>query len=452
MNAVAFLIPVLDKWLWYAPLHGAAALLNGSAARSMQAGAKKRLPRELDELYQMVQTPTDALPRPLDGELIPSTLGIIPTRGCNMQCVYCNFAGSSARDAAMSPEIATAAVDWAVKARAEAGEQLLHVQFFGGEPFVAQDVVELVVERAREGAARRGMTTYFDASTNGLFSDSMCRYIGDHFDAIVLSLDGPPEYQDRYRPLAKGRASSRIVQRNAHSLSDMSLELCLRLCVTQESVRDMTGIVRWMVETFKPATINFESLTASDLAMRSGLAPPDPFEFAVRADEAFTIAEAAGVKAVYAATESAAPRLSLCPVGKDAVIVSPDGRLSACYLMPEEWQSQGLDLDIGVVDPKRGVTFDFEKLAKVRRLPAEKSRCAQCFCQYNCAGGCHVNLARQHGDYPDYCIQTRLIMTSRLLHTLGFDELCSRLLRDRTSMERLARCPSDVVNTDVAAG
>lgn len=452
MKAVAFLIPVLEKWLWYAPLHGATALLNGSAARCMQAGAKKGLPDELEALCEMTRTPTDTTPRPMEGNLIPSTLGIIPTRGCNMQCVYCSFGGSSARYTAMPSEIATAAVDWAVEARAGVGEQTLHVQFFGGEPFFAQDVVELVVQRARERASQRAMNTYFDASTNGVFNERQCSFIGDNFDAIVLSLDGPPEYQDRYRPLREGRASSTIVQRNARALSEMPLELCLRMCITEESVQHMTDNARWMIETFKPSTINFETLTASGLATRSGLAPPDPFEFAVQTEGVFALAEAAGINAVYAATETGAPRLSMCPVGRDTVIVSPDGRLSACYLMPDDWRQQGLDLDIGTIDPAQGVCISSEHLARVRRLPAGKRRCARCFCQYNCAGGCHVNLAGHHGDYPDYCIQTRLITANRLLRKLGFDGLCDRLLQDRGAMGKLARHPSDVLNTEATGG
>jgi uncharacterized protein len=447
VKPVSFLIPVLDQWLWYAPLHGAVALINGSAARCLREDQGQNLPAALAELRALSESPTNTLPNPLSGDLVPSTLGIIPTRGCNMRCLYCNFGAAPVKEDNMRTEIAVAAVDWAAQKRAEAGETSLHIQFFGGEPFVAPSVIEIVVERARQQAAEYGLQPYFDASTNGLFSERLCHFIGDHFDAIVLSLDGPPEYQDRYRPLPGGRASSAIVQHNAHALSKLPLELCLRLCVTDESVVRLGDIARWMIETFQPAAINFEPLTASDQARRGGIEPPDPYVFARAADEAFAIAEAAGVQAIYAATETGTPRLSLCPVGRDVVIVSPDGRLSACYLQPEEWRRKGLDLDIGTLDTVRGANLVPAAVHRVRWLAAEKDRCARCFCQYTCAGGCHVNLVEVGRHYPDYCLQTRVITATRLLRDLGQDELRSELLADRLAMHRLATNPDDVLNT-----
>lgn len=448
MTRTAFLLPVLDKWLWYAPLHGVAALLNRSAARLLREPRNSNLPGELGKLCDLIRTVPDSPPRPVEGELIPAFLGIIPTRGCNMSCVYCNFGGSAAKKAFMPPELATAAIDWAAGQRAKAGESTFHVQFFGGEPFIAQDLVEIVVHRARYVTSQQGLMPYFDASTNGLFNERQCRFIGDYFDGIVLSLDGPPAFQDRYRPVAKGRPSSAIVERNARTLSEMPLDLCLRLCVTQESVNHMERIARWMIESFDPSTINFETLTPGELATRAGLAPPDPYQFAVQAERVFQIAEAAGVKAVYAATETRTPRLSFCPVGQDVVIVSPEGRLSACYLLPEEWQQRGLDLDIGQLHSDRGATIFPVALAKVRRLPTDKPRCERCFCQYTCAGGCHVNQPSNDGDreYTDFCIQTRLITAGRLLQDLGFENVHHELLRNRNAMERLAQNPCDALN------
>lgn len=453
MTRTAFLLPVLDKWLWYAPLHGAAALLNRSAARLLRERGDRNLPGELGELRDLTQAAPAHPPRPLEGELIPALLGIIPTRGCNMSCVYCNFGGAAARRDVMPPELAAAAVDWAAGQRAKAGEGTFPVQFFGGEPFLAQDLVEIVVHRARHVSSEHGLTPWFDASTNGLFNERQRQFIGDYFDGVVLSLDGPPEFQDRYRPVTKGRPSSAMVERNARALSEMPLELCLRMCVTQESVNEMARIARWMIGSFNPSTIDFETLTPGELARQAGLAPPDPYQFAVQAEHVFQLAEAAGVKAVYAAAETGVPRLSFCPVGRDAVIVSPNGRLSACYLPPEEWRQRGLNLDIGQLRPDRGVTIFPEALVKVRRLAADKPRCERCFCQYTCAGGCHVNPPGS-GDreYADFCIQTRLITAGRLLRDLGFAAVHRELLGDRSAMERIAQNPGDSLNDATDGG
>ena len=450
MIRTAFLIPILDKWLLHAPLHQITALINHSAARLLWERNGQNLPGELGELCELIRSRPDCLPGPNEGEIIPSFLGIIPTRGCNMSCIYCNFGGPSAKLEFMQPEIAVAAVDWAARQLEQAGQKRFHIQFFGGEPFVAQDLVEIIVHRARYVSTQKGLIPYFDASTNGLFNERQCQFIGDYFDGVVLSLDGPPDLQDKYRPVSKGRPSSAIVERTARRLSAMPLELCLRMCITQESVNRMEEITHWMVETFSPSVIDFETITPGELASRAGLAPPDPYQFAIHAERACRLTEATGIKALYSAAEASTPRLSLCPVGNDVVIVSPDGRLSACYLLPEEWEQRGLDLDLGRFDPDRGIVIFSDRLEKIRRLPANKPRCQGCFCQFTCAGGCHVNQAclGSGWEYTDFCIQTRIMTACRLLRELGFQQLSEALLENRDAMERLALQPGDYLEID----
>jgi uncharacterized protein len=439
---MVFLIPVLDKWLLYAPLHKTSALINHSAARILREQFGRDIPGELGELGRLLASePPIAAPKPIEGEFIPSCLGIIPTRGCNMHCIYCNFGGPSAnKDDCMSPELAVDALDWAAGQLEKAGKSKFHVQFFGGEPFVAQELVEIVIHRARYLASQKDLIPYFDVSSNGLFSERQCEYIGDYFDAIVLSLDGPAEFQDKNRPVSKGRGSSSIVERTARILSDMPVSLCLRMCVTEQSVTHMESIIQWMINEFNPSIINFETLTPCEATAESGIAPPDPYLFAINAERAILLAEQAGVTTVSSSMESSEPRLSFCPVGNDVAIVSPDGRVSGCYLLPDEWEKRGLNFDFGHWKPGEGITILPDRLQAIRQFPVLKPRCEACFCQFSCAGGCHVNQTLPGGSYEltDFCIQTRILTACRLLRELGFFDLSQALLKDRPAMERLA--------------
>jgi uncharacterized protein len=436
-----FLLPIVDKWLLHSPLHQVTALINQSAAgllREEKAG--QSMTGELGELCKLISCQPDFIPYQNKGNIIPSFLGIIPTRGCNMSCIYCNFGGPSAKMEFMEPEIAVAAIDWAAEQLVNAGEKVFHIQFFGGEPFVAQELVEIIIHRARYISAQKGLTPYFDASTNGLFNERQCQFIGDYFDGIVLSLDGRPELQDKYRPVSKDRPSSTIVERTARRLSELPLELCLRMCITDESVNYMEETTQWMIESFNPSTIDFETITPGELARRAGLAPPDPYQFAIHCERAFRLAEASGVKALYSASVASKPRFSLCPVGNDVVIVSPDGRISACYLLPEDWEKQGLNLDYGRIDHSQGIMIFSDRLDQIRRVAANKPRCEGCFCQFSCAGGCHVNQfsLEKNQKYTDFCIQTRIMTACCLLRDLGFKQLSEALLEDRGAMERLS--------------
>ena len=436
----AFLVPILDRWLVYAPLNKIAAITNASGAKALRSGDGSRGSGPLADLLDLLRQSPAAIPRPLDGDICPSFLGIMPTRGCNLACVYCNFGGPTAAKVHMKPEIAVSAVDWMAERLVTAGRTHFQIHFFGGEPFISPEIVDIVAHRVRYQSARHNLIPYLDASTNGVFSDSRCEFVGDYFGGVVLSFDGPAEFHDRHRPAFEGRPSFDVVSRTAKRLGAMPLDLCLRVCITDDSVGEMTNITRWMIESFRPAVVNFESLTPGVLAERAGLKVPDPYRFAIHCVEAYRVAERMGVRAVYSAAETERARLSFCPVGTDAVIVSPDGRASACYLLPEDWQARGLDMDVGQVHSDGRVFIDQAGLTRARHLPLQKPRCEGCFCQWTCAGGCHVNQTYPgcSAEYTAFCLQTRLITACLLLRDLGCEDLVDELLASRRAMEKLA--------------
>lgn len=442
----AFVLPVLDRWLVVAPGHGVTALVNGAAAQALRSGTGRNVHALASLLDELRQRPN--LPQPLEGEPSPSFLGILPTRGCNLACVYCNFGGPTADKVLMEPAIATSAVDWMADRLVKAGRRDFRIHFFGGEPFIAPEIVDIVVHRARSLAARHDLDLYVDASTNGVFNENRREFIGDYFSGVLLSFDGPAEFHDRNRPAFQGKPSFDIVNRTAKLLSAMPIDLNLRVCITEDSVGEMENITRWMIQDFKPLVVNFESLTPGALAQRAGLRVPDPYRFAAHTVGAYRVAASLGARAVYSAAESERTRLSFCPVGTDSFIVSPDGRASACYLMPEDWTDRGLDMDVGRVFADGRVAIDQAALARTRVLPMQKPRCERCFCQWTCAGGCHVNQTYPGcgQDYTDFCIQTRLITACLFLMELGHDDLVDALLADRGAMERLAHHDWDPID------
>lgn len=448
MKGHVFAVPVLDRWLVYAPLHRLAAVVNGSAIQALRCGRAGNGGTPVAELLERLRPPPPSQPRPIDGGLCPSFLGLIPTRGCNLACVYCSFGGPSAEKVHMRPEIAVAAVDWMVECLVGRGHRNLQVRLFGGEPFSSPDVVDVVVHRVRAQSARHGLVPYLAASTNGVFSEDRAEFVGDYFDEIVLSLDGPAEIHDRHRPAFGGRPSFDAVSRTAKRLAEAPVGLCLRACVTEGSVGEMEAVARWMIRVFSPTALTFESLMPGALAHDAGLEVPDPYRFATHCVGALRVGEEMGVRVVYAAAETKDPRLTSCPVGTDAVIVSPDGRASACYLLPEAWRARGLDMDVGRVCADGHVSIDRVALERARRLPSRKPRCERCFCRWTCAGGCHVDQTYPGSskDYTPLCLQTRLVTACVLLRDVGCDDLVSALLEDRLAMERLAEHPFDLAD------
>ena len=439
-----FSVPVDDKFLIYAPLHNLAALVDRKAARHIRAGLQSGsdpVPAAVQPIVEQLRSPGAPAPAPRTGPLDdPFFLGLIPTRGCNLGCCYCDFAAPKQSSPVMDLSLACQALDAYFDLLRGSGRRRAEVHFFGGEPFYAETVVHLAVEYAALRARELGMAVRFEATTNGVYSAARCHWIADHFDTIVLSLDGPAEIQDRQRPALDGRSTFAVVARNAKILSGGSVELILRVCVTNETVTRMPEIARWMGREFCPSTVCFETLTATPRSRGAGLTPPVPWEFARNFSAAARILGDYGIETVLSTADLRTSRVNFCPVGRDALIVSPDGAVEACYLLQEDWERRGLNMRLGRLDG-HGLQIDPEALWRVRRLTVlEKPLCANCLCRYHCAGGCHVNhnMALPVGQFDAVCIQTRLVTITQLLNQLGQHRLVDEWLADRAMWEASA--------------
>jgi uncharacterized protein len=243
---------------------------------------------------------------------------------------------------------------------------------------------------------------------------------------------------DRHRPALNGRGTFDPIARNARILSDSGVELIVRACVTADSVSGLLDFVQWIAATLRPSTVCLETLSLSAYADRSGMNPPDPVEFAYTFDRAAQFLRDYGITTVTSTAVLDGPRLSFCPVGKDALIVSPDGQVDACYLLRDEWVSHGLDLHLGTVCQNGAYDAEFAidpvAVTRVRQMTAQqRPLCAKCLCRYHCAGGCHVHHATDlaPGSFDDMCIQTRLITVVNLLRRMGCDDIAERWITDR---------------------
>jgi uncharacterized protein len=325
----------------------------------------------------------------------------------------------------------------------------LNVHFFGGEPFCSPQVVEAAVHRARYQAARFDLKVRFEVSTNGFFSDATCAFVGDYFDSGVLSLDGTAGFHDRQRPLPNGAGSHATVTRNATKLSCSGTELCIRTCVSQDSVGSMKDMAQWLGKIIRPATVSFESLQANADSRERGLEPPDPWQFAAGYFKAYQVLKTMGITAVYAAAEGMRPRHSFCPLGEDCLIISPDGKVHGCYLLEEDWRRRGLDLTYGAMDRQGKMILKPQAIKSIRQVSANHPpRCQHCFAYWYCAGGCKVNQSYPGCTdfYNDFCIQTRMIIACLLLHQIGCRQEVEMLLHSRETAEKLVFQDSDCFN------
>jgi uncharacterized protein len=425
--------------LIYAPLHNLAALLDSRAVDQLRRSLEEGTPAANEKLSPLVDSllaPGLTVLQPRQGSMgTPLFLGLVPTRGCNMSCAYCDFAAPKSSSPVMDLSTARRAVDGYLNILARQNASHAELHLFGGEPFFSPEIVHFAVEYALARAAERGFSIHFEAITNGFFNQRLARWVAGTFDTIFLSIDGPREIQDRYRSGVNGRSVYDVVSRNARLFADQGVELILRSCVTSETVDRMPEIAAWFAEEFHPTAVCFETLVPSALSQTNELQPPDPWAFARGFGQAAELLAEKGIRTVLSTADLNYPHLSFCPIGTDAMIVTPDGQVHACYLLEENWQQEGLNLTYGHLEEGApgGFNLDQTALENIRQLNVQNyPLCADCFCRFNCSGGCHVNrrAALFKEEYDATCIQTRLISASILLDRLGQAELGRRWLSD----------------------
>ncbi len=385
---------------------------------------------------------------PRQGPLEPLFLGLLPTRDCNLACEYCGFLPEDEAGKLMDLELARSAIAWYLDLVKGSGASAAEIHFFGGEPFVAPEIVDFAVHFARLKAAELGCTVRFEVTTNGAFDENRCRWVADTLDSVILSLDGPQATHDRNRHRKDGRGSFATVARSAEILSQGAAGLSIRVCVTADMVTDLPEIAAWLCKEYRATYVCFEPVSPTPNSRAADLKPPDPWTFARSFVQAATVLEAYGVEAVYAAADIRAKRVSFCPVGQDVAIVSPDGLISSCYLLQQDWETEGLDLRLGQFENGSAV-LDDQAVENVRALNVDnKPFCSACFCKWHCCGGCHVSHklpATSEGAYTRLCIQTRILALRNILEAMERRDLVSLLFDNPEALETMVWQKSDAL-------
>ena len=131
---------------------------------------------------------------------------------CNLRCKYC-FAATGDFGTGrllMDVETAKAAIDFVIER--SGARRNIEIDFFGGEPLMAMDVVKETVEYARSREAESGKHFRFTITTNGvLLDDENIEYINREMDNCVLSLDGRKEVNDHFRITPNGKGSYDVI-------------------------------------------------------------------------------------------------------------------------------------------------------------------------------------------------------------------------------------------------
>jgi uncharacterized protein len=172
----------------------------------------------------------------LAAEPLTRTLGvtIAPTLACNLRCTYCFQAHPVGT---MGSEV-QAAIEADVERRLDEGtHSALALDWFGGEPLLASELVLAVTQRLRAAATARGLRFEATLATNGvLLNSALSRALRNAgFVELQATLDGPRRVHDARRAGARGEATFDRVLEGIASAAE-HLDVRVRVNVDRDTV------------------------------------------------------------------------------------------------------------------------------------------------------------------------------------------------------------------------
>lgn len=344
-----------------------------------------------------------------------STMVLNVTNQCNLACTYCYEYGedkivqteNGAQPKWMSEETARQSVEFLL---AESG-RAAHLTFFGGETLMNFKVLQFAVDYAKGRAAELGKTIDFSLTTNAtLLKPDVIEFLATHDFGVTISIDGPPDLQNKFRVFHNGAGSYDLVAPKIKALiaRHRSRPIGARVTLTRETL-DVRRIYEHLTQELGFWEVGFAPVTASperphafgDAGFERVL---DEFRgLALDYRDAALRGEHHGFSNVRETLEEihkGASKAWPCGAGFGLLGVSTAGDVALCH------RFAGSD-DHKLGDVRAGIDRDKQRAFLDAHHVANKTDCATCWARPLCAGGCyheaHTRFGTTTGPNLHYC-------------------------------------------------
>ncbi|ODT75567.1 hypothetical protein ABS71_04305 [bacterium SCN 62-11] len=368
------------------------------------------------------------------------TLMLYLTEECNLRCTYC-FVKKEPKY--MSRETALRTLDWVLQRNVSGGEYKVLVNFFGGEPFLAVDLMQEVVDYGRLERPNLYKTFKFSATTNGtLANERVERVVREGQLALMVSMDGGAQ-ANRLRPMVSGRESYSLVRKNLPRLAEWARLCTARVTFTPDNlellknVRDVLNVAPVGValcpvveadwagheQALEDAYAELGEWFAAEV--RAGRRPPLEVTWELLRDyQQRLICKRRPQKA--------------CPLGESLMAVDSQGNVLPCHRFLHRPQQR-----LGTVEASE---LPDERWLYAHLKRAEIPDCETCVARTVCGGGCRaVALDGGYGlneVHPYHCLlmQAHMRLVARLY---------AELRHDLNFWSGLAQVPTDTLNQEL---
>lgn len=328
---------------------------------------------------------------------------------CNLRCKYC-FAQTGdfgTVRSLMDAKTAKSSIDFVIQ---NSGlRKNIEIDFFGGEPLMAFDVVKETVEYAKEQGEKHGKNFRFTITTNGiLLDDGVTEYINREMSNIVLSLDGRREINDDMRPTINGKGSYDIIMPKFQKLVQeraKDKDYYIRGTYTGKNL----DFVKDVLDVYKKGfdQISIEPVSAPEgcgYEIKDSDLPNIKKEYQALAEQMLALEQQGeGFNFFHFNVDLAQgpcviKRLRGCGAGCEYVAITPEGDIYPCHQFVGMEQFKMGNINAG--------TFDKEKTKIFGNVSVyTRELCKSCWAKFYCSGGCSAANFNANGDI-NQCYET----------------------------------------------
>lgn len=310
-----------------------------------------------------------------------SVIGLIPTFGCNLNCVYCYANGGDTKEIILF-SLATEAIKYVYESE---GKDTLRLDLVGGgEPLLYIDLVANIVEYAKSLFKNVVVTVV----TNATFGKRTLDWMAASKTVVRASYDGV--MQDFQRPFRNGKSSKKTVMDNIRNMVAIGVPLTVSCVVTAEGVDTMRGTLDEMVDMGVKA-IEFEAARGTEASRKRGWTEPDPIRFADALMNAIEYASGLNHKIQIFTGYFSTPRetTGYCGVSGKNRTVTPSGLVTSCLEVSRPTDPYAEKMLYGEVGDGK-ILINSEKLAFLENFDSLAGRegCLKCNLRMICQGGC----------------------------------------------------------------
>jgi uncharacterized protein len=198
----------------------------------------------------------------------------------------------------------------------------------------------------------------------------------------------------------------------------------IRMTVTDDSLEFLASGVQFLCQETACPTFQIEPAFHHGRATSKGTGLHQQEQFATAFLEAYDIAKSFGRHLYYSGARPWLITNQFCQAPERALVVTPDGALTACYEIYSGDHALFRDFFFGNLSATGTMNIDSEIRQRFfEKLQARRALCADCFCYWHCAGDCPSKTFSSDDDGHLYfgarCDLNRLITKELLIRYIA---------------------------------